>query len=595
MTADISVSTELHNSHKALQEENTLLRQQLAELKNEYRFRDNQLEAFSAALRRKDEDYHSLFAQFPRGMQEEDYSDVKKYIDRIRSEGVVDLKNYFQNNPKILRELVESTHITNVNQAMLDLTHDNTLQEFLDGEANFASWWDDEWAEYYAVEFDALAGPDMLYEDDRADIRYDGSVFLVHTITTVVKGYEETWERVITIFDDITERKRNEKALLEAKTAAEKASLSKTEFLSSMSHELRTPLNAILGFSELFQYEVSLNAKQKSNAGKIYNAGQHLLTLIDEILDLSRIEAGRVDMSIESLPLESVIRDSLILVSGMAASRGVRIEFDPDTCCGIFVEADAIRLKQVFLNLLSNAVKYNCDNGRVIIACEQSNDGIVSISISDTGPGISSDRLGELFKPFDRLGAEFTNVEGTGIGLVITRKLVRLMQGELKVDSIPGQGSSFTIVLNSRPSEASENSAKNVENNALAEAAVLMSTTNSRILVAEDSTVNQGLLAAQMQLLGYSADYVDNGVEALKLWNTGRYHLLLTDIRMPDMEGYELIRQVRELESNTATSRIIAVTANAMKTDIDRCLESGADDVLSKPFSLEVLRQKLEM
>ena len=240
-------------------------------------------------------------------------------------------------------------------------------------------------------------------------------------------------------------------------------------------------------------------------------------------------------------------------------------------------------------------MKYNCDNGRVIIACEQSNDGIVSISISDTGPGISSDRLGELFKPFDRLGAEFTNVEGTGIGLVITRKLVRLMQGELKVDSIPGQGSSFTIVLNSRPSEASENSAKNVENNALAEAAVLMSTTNSRILVAEDSTVNQGLLAAQMQLLGYSADYVDNGVEALKLWNTGRYHLLLTDIRMPDMEGYELIRQVRELESNTATSRIIAVTANAMKTDIDRCLESGADDVLSKPFSLEVLRQKLEM
>ena len=239
-------------------------------------------------------------------------------------------------------------------------------------------------------------------------------------------------------------------------------------------------------------------------------------------------------------------------------------------------------------------MKYNCENGRVNIACEQPDDGIVSICISDTGPGITSDRLGELFKPFDRLGAEFTDVEGTGIGLVITRKLVNLMQGDLNVDSIPGQGSSFTVLLNSRPSDASKNMAKNVGNNTTAESEVLRSTTNTKILVAEDNPVNQELLAAQMELLGYSAEYADNGVEALKLWKTGRFHLLLTDIRMPDMDGYELIRQVRELESNTATSRIIAATANAMKTDIDRCLETGADDVLSKPFSLDALRQMLE-
>ena len=543
------------------------------------------------AFKQSEERYSSLFTQLPLGVQEEDYSSVKQAVDKLRKNGVKDLNEFFKSNPALLRKLVDGISTTNVNNAMVEIHDAESIEDYLQTEDDVSAWWNDQWADYFAAEIEAFVGPDKIYYAECVDTRLDSSNFDLRMISRVVNGYEDTWERVISTVEDITERKQNEAALIEAKSVAEKASKAKTEFLSNMSHELRTPMNAILGFSQLFEYDKSLDEQGKANARDINNAGKHLLHLIDEILDLVRIEAGQVDFSLETVSLESVISDSLAWVAEMAESLGVTIAFDPTTCRNLFVEADTIRLKQVFLNLITNAVKYNRENGSVEIigSCDQNK--LVKVSISDTGSGIPQDRLGDLFEPFNRLGLENSAIEGTGIGLVITRELVHLMGGEIEVESVSGKGSIFTLQFPSVEVESiiDVNKEKELSN----DLQVGISSTGPHILVAEDNPVNQELMAAQLELLGYTAEYADNGVEALKLWNIGEFQLLLTDIRMPEMDGYELIRTIRGNQSDNASHPIIAVTANAMKTDIDKCLETGASDVLSKPFSLEALQQML--
>jgi EAL domain-containing protein (putative c-di-GMP-specific phosphodiesterase class I)/signal transduction histidine kinase/DNA-binding response OmpR family regulator len=546
------------------------------------------------ALQQSEHRYSALFDQLPVGVEEQDYSSVKKMVDKLQSQGIEDLKSYFESNPQLLREAVRNTRVINANDTLLKIHETDSLEEFIEAEEDVSDWWEDNWVEFYAAEIADLAGPDRQHEAELKETRMDDSIFETRMITRIVKGDEDTWNRVLTIVEDVTERKRYETNLIEAKTAAEKASMAKTEFLSNMSHELRTPLNAILGFSQLFEYDASLGEQRQSKARAINDAGKHLLNLVDEILDLSRIEAGNIDLSMEAVSLGTVIKNSVAWVADMAKSHGISIDFDPVVYRGVLVEADAVRLKQVFLNLLSNAVKYNRENGKIRIDFTLDAMGLARISIADTGPGIAADRLEELFKPFNRLGAEFSAIEGTGIGLVITRQLVELMQGELTVDSTPGQGSTFTVqfqtVQSSQPYiEFSSGGIESAE-----EAVPTLMLHKPHLLVAEDNPVNQQLMGAQLELLGYTADYAENGIEALKLWKTGNYRLLLTDIRMPEMDGYELIGQIRALESSGEASPIIAVTANAMERDIKRCLDTGANDVISKPFTLEALKQVLE-
>jgi len=545
------------------------------------------------ALKQSEQRYSSLFSKLPLGVMEQDWSTIKKSVDKLHSEGVENLKEYFENNSSILKKLVSSIVITSVNDKLLEILRASSLQEIAEDEEDVSSWWDEEWATLYASEIASLAGPEKINYAEMTELRMDNSVFETRLITSIVQGDEDTWERVLTIVEDVTERKKYETDLIEAKTMAEKASKAKTEFLSSMSHELRTPLNAILGYSQLFELDQSLGKKHQTNAHAIHTAGKHLLILIDEILDLSRIETGNIDLSIEVVSLEAVIKDSVDWVSEMAESHGVTINFNPKACRGVMIEADAIRLKQVFLNLLSNAVKYNREGGIVSINSTLDGKGLVSISITDTGIGISTDQLGDLFEPFNRLGAELTKIEGTGIGLVITKRLVDLMQGELLVDSNPGEGSTFSVRFQTTEANQPDNDDSSVEfisaDNKPADAI----TARPHILVAEDNPVNQDLIAVQMDYLGYRADYAENGIEALKLWKTGNYQLLLTDIRMPEMDGYELIRQIRTLELDNTRSSIIVVTANAMESDVQRCFDIGASEVISKPLGVDKLRQVL--
>ena len=438
---------------------------------------------------------------------------------------------------------------------------------------------------------------DALYEayenlEGRIDCSYrtrhrNGHWIHVREISTDITDENGNCIESIGTLQDVTE-------LTEAQLRAEQANRAKNQFLSRMSHELRTPLNAILGFSQLIQSDSRLDEQQKSRSTAIFNAGRHLLNLINEVLDLSRLEGGDIDISVEPVALDESIEECINLVADMAEKHGIKIECDLGSLRGMVVEADAIRLKQVFLNLLSNAVKYNRENGQVRVFCAPDGKGQLWVSIADDGPGIPPDRFEELFEPFNRLDAESSDIEGTGIGLLISRQLVELMQGDLKVDSSPGEGSTFSVCL--RVSEARAA----VTDSPLKEPGSTQYPTDGllpaapRILVAEDNDVNRELIAAQLEHMGYCADFASTGTEALALWRGGDYPLLLTDIRMPGMDGNELISRIRALEPAGERKPIIAATASAMEADVQQCLDAGADDVIAKPLMLDALQRALD-
>ena len=405
------------------------------------------LHASMAALQSSEERFSSLFGQLPIGAQEEDYSAIKKVVDKLKFQGVEDLESHLLDNPRVLREMVGQTSITDVNDALLGIYGTASREDFLASEAQIDDWWDAQWVEYYAAEIAALAGDGQLYDSERVDSRIDGSYFKSRALVFIIQGCEDSWERIITIHEDITERKQAESALIEAKNQAEEANRAKSDFLSSMSHELRTPLNAILGFSQLFAYDRELGEQHLANAREINRAGRHLMSLIDQILDLERIESGETGITLEPVSLQQVLSDSAHWVKPLADEREIAIDFDEAQFDGLSVLGDSIRLKQVFLNLLTNAVKYNRDSGQVEVVLDASAGDRLRVGVRDTGYGITAEKLEELFQPFNRLGAEFSTVEGTGIGLVISRQLIDLMQGDLSVDSEPDQGSTFWVGL----------------------------------------------------------------------------------------------------------------------------------------------------
>ena len=376
--------------------------------------------------------------------------------------------------------------------------------------------------------------------------------------------------------------------------SAEKASLEKTNFLSRMSHELRTPLNAILGFSELYEYDKDLTEHQKANARLISSAGEHLLALINEILDLSKIEAGRFQISLERVSLSSVIDDCCLLIDAMANTHDIAIVFERKQCEGIHVQADYTRIKQVLLNLFSNAVKFNREHGTVDIYCIRTDDDYIRVNVKDTGQGIPEERVAQLFEPFNRLGAEYGITEGTGIGLSITKKLVELMGGRIGVHSQPGAGATFWVDLKTSPLKPSGPGDSIEDESAKPDAISAATAGYPRILVAEDNVINQEVMRQQLEMLGYSVDIADNGITALEKWMSGDYDLLLTDIQMPEMDGYELVRRIHATQKYTENRiPVIAITADAMQGRVQVHLDAGMDDYIVKPVNIGELRQVL--
>ena len=378
------------------------------------------------------------------------------------------------------------------------------------------------------------------------------------------------------------EIKKRTSELQVAKDHAEKANLAKSQFLSSMSHELRTPMNAILGFAQLMaaDFENDLSDDQIENLGEIIHAGEHLLTLINEVLDLSRIDAGKIQMSIESVELKLVIDECLALIAPLAEQRGITVR--SELVNEYFVESDRVRLKQSILNLLSNAIKYNQSNGSVIITASQE-DKHLRLSITDTGQGISADNIKKLFKPFERLGAESTTVEGTGIGLALTQKLLELMHAKIGVESKPGNGSTFWIDLPLSQKPQVDDILHKVQHpNPSA------STESScTILCIEDNPANlkliQRLLAVKTYINLLTAHNAELGLE---LAQAHKPDLILSDINLPGMSGLELLNIIQQ-DPTLKNIPVVAISANALRKDIDKGLQQGFVAYLTKPINIE--------
>jgi len=373
---------------------------------------------------------------------------------------------------------------------------------------------------------------------------------------------------------------------------ARNANQAKSAFLSSMSHELRTPLNAILGFAQILTSESlpTSEAQKKEFANHILKSGRHLLTLINEILDLAKVESGTITLSMEPVALGELLGECQGMIEPLAAARGIRVLFPQQV--GVVLLADRTRLKQVLLNLLSNAIKYNRDAGAVVLGCQQITPGRMRISVQDTGMGLRPDQIESLFQPFNRLGQEAGAQEGTGIGLVVTRRLVELMNGTIEVTSSPGVGSVFTIELGTTAPLAPHAGAG--EERAAAPAAQGDGAPHL-LLYVEDNPANLKLVE---EIVRFRPDLrllaAGDGPLGLSLARAHRPDLILMDLNLPGMSGLEVLAQLQR-EPATKDIPVIALTANAMPRDIERGMAAGFFRYLTKPIDIDKFNEAIDL
>ena len=443
--------------------------------------------------------------------------------------------------------------------------------------------------------FEALAFKASRGIEDSYDLTYickDGSRFPAVVSITALRDDYDVIIGYLLIGADNSVRKQIEDELNRAKAVAEKANLAKSDFLSSMSHELRSPLNAILGFAQLMESDpVPQTATQKESTGQILQAGWYLLDLINEILDLALIESGKLLLSQESMSLDEVLIDCQAMIEPQAQKHGITMNFyNLNEAC--FIHADRTRVKQILINLLSNAIKYNHAGGTVVVDCAVKSSERVRISVTDTGPGLSPEKLTQLFQPFNRLGQENSGEEGTGIGLVMTKRLVELMGGVIGVQSTIGKGSVFWVEL----MRAEEPMLEEVQGDAQKNTPSLAAH-NAEIrtlLYVEDNPANLRLVE-QLVLRRPNMRLLSAGDATLgiKLAREQQPEVILMDINLPGISG---IRALAILRDDPVTQHIpvVAISANAMPHDIRKGLEAGFFRYLTKPIKVDAFMVALD-
>ncbi|MHB8654069.1 MAG: hybrid sensor histidine kinase/response regulator [Terriglobia bacterium] len=431
-------------------------------------------------------------------------------------------------------------------------------------------------------------------DDRKTEVSYNATTFY---------DRDRTLQGVFAAARDVTERKRLDQALQDqnvelerAKIAAEKANLAKSDFLSSMSHELRTPLSAILGFAQLIESDSPpLEPSRKSSIDQILHSGWYLLELINEILDLAQIESGKLSLSPEPVSLAEVMLESRSMVEPQGRKRGINMTF-PQFDVPCFVGADRTRLKQVLINLLSNAIKYNQPGGTMVVDCTASSPVRTRISVMDTGAGLSPEKMSQLFQPFNRLGQESSTEEGTGIGLVMSKRLVELMGGTIGVESSVGVGSIFWFELStvSAPQLLDESGAETTTvgqpQGHVREGAPLRT-----LLYVEDNPANLQLVE---QLIARRPDMrllsAVNGLLGIEMARDNQPDVILMDINLPGINGIEALKILRE-DRATAHIPVVALSANAMPRDIEKGLQAGFFWYLTKPIKIQEFMDVLNL
>ena len=444
---------------------------------------------------------------------------------------------------------------------------------------------------------------DMVYPEDRPEtnqaaaeimagratndfenryIRKDGAV-----VDMLWSSYwSEADRRMFAVAHDNTERAQIERALKEAKKEADRANHAKSEFLSRMSHELRTPMNAILGFAQLLEMD-ELTADQQEGVAHIIRGGRHLLELINEVLEISRIEAGRLSLSPEPVEISEALRETIELLQPLAADREVRLSAPP--VCDYYLLADRQRLKQVLINLISNSIKYNRPDGSVTLTCE-AKERRARIFIKDTGIGIPSERLGQLFTPFERLGAEQSSIEGTGLGLAVAKRLVEAMEGAIGVESVPGEGTTFWLEF---PLAESPLIRANLTDET-PETRQVLSPEQRSVLHIEDNLSNLRLIErVLLRRPAIKLFAARDGVSGLKMAAEELPDVILLDVNLPDIDGYEVLHRLRT-DPRCVAIPVIVVSADATERQKNRLLEAGAANYLTKPLNIKKFLEVLD-
>jgi PAS domain S-box-containing protein len=444
---------------------------------------------------------------------------------------------------------------------------------------------------FEALAFKASRGIEDIYE--LTYICKDGSRFPAIVSITALRDDEGKIIGYLLIGTDNSVRKQVELELNKAMAIAEKANLAKSDFLSSMSHELRTPLSAILGFAQLMESgSPAPTVSQKRSIDQILQAGWYLLELINEILDLALIESGKLSLSLEPISLAEVMQECQAMIEPQAKKRGISVVFAL-FAAPCFVKADRTRVKQVVINLLSNAIKYNTPHGTVEVAYATTTPGRIRVCVKDSGEGLGPDKLAQLFQPFNRLGQQASAEEGTGIGLVMTKRLVELMGGTIGAESSIGTGSVFWIELNlTSPSHVIIDAIAPL---ALAHPLNRTGTEQRTLLYVEDNPANlmlvEDLIARRPDIRLLSAR---DGIRGIELARAERPDLILMDINLPGISGIDALKILAE-DAATAHIPVVALSANAIPRDIEKGLEAGFFRYLTKPIKVNEFMSTLDM
>jgi PAS domain S-box-containing protein len=450
-----------------------------------------------------------------------------------------------------------------------------------------------------------IGGDEPLSPFERDFLRRDGGYLILEIYDSVIRNGagEATGIRSVLLdvtdrrlaeqllANEVTERERLTVALRRSKEEAEKANRAKSEFLSRMSHELRTPLNAILGFAQLLEM-AALDRDKRESVGQILKAGQHLLGLINEVLEISRIEAGRLSISPEAVQIGLAVQEALDLLTPMAARRNIMVRDEIARDRLRHVLADQQRLKQVLLNVITNAIKYNCDAGTVTISAQEVESNRLRVKVRDTGPGIKPGSEGKLFTPFERLGAEQTGVEGTGLGLALSKRLIEVMGGSIGVENNPDRGATFwmELPLVKDPVAQAQTAIADLPNTA----APAPQQRQRIVLYVEDNLSNITLIEhiivhrPQVKLVAAM-----QGRLGLDLAREHRPDLILLDLHLPDISGEDVLQGLRQ-QPELRNTPVIVISADATRGRIERLLSMGVLDYLPKPLDIKRFLQLLD-
>nr|WP_245250112.1 transporter substrate-binding domain-containing protein [Methanolobus bombayensis] len=441
---------------------------------------------------------------------------------------------------------------------------------------------------------DLFENPDRYQNNVSENICKDGRRLWISWSNNLMHDHERNVTGMYSVGTDITERKQFEEELLQTKEAAEAANVAKSEFLANMSHEIRTPMNSIIGFNEIL-LETELNEQQKHFVEVVQKSGKHLLDLIEDILDLSKIEAGKFELEMLDFNLTDVLESFVSTMNLRAHSKGLELTLSVEDNVPSLLRGDKGRLVQILTNLTGNAIKFTSEGEvkiHVSVGFETDKSIILLFTVSDTGIGIPEDRIEHIFEKFSQVDASNTRrFGGTGLGLSISKQLVEMMGGEIGVNSQEGKGSDFwfTIKMEKQPENEKIKRHANTD-------LPLKHNSELKVLLVEDNIDNQKLAQCMLKKLGLDVDTVDNGHKAIKALETTSYDLVFMDIQMPDMDGIEVTKLIRSPGSKVLNKDIpiIAVTAYALKGDRERFIEAGMDDYIPKPVSLNAVREVLD-